>query len=790
MQPSEDHNELSSLLASLDSSNFKQLVKALPMPTFVKTEDGIHVLCNQSYLDLLNIREEQVIGFRIEDFAPAEIIHNAVANDERLRQGKYSGSISYRTDFVASNGRRRHVDIFKGSLQGVDGRHWIIGIVQEVTEEINYYNELRAQHRFLRTIIDNLPQLIYVKDRQSRFTLANKATALTMTGREDPAPLMGKCDSDFFRPELWVKYYDNEQEVIRSGQALLNSVEPVEGADGGTRWLNTSKLPLRNEHGEIVGIIGIGSDFTQFKKSEEQLRMQATALESAADGIIITDRQGVIIWANSSMKEISGYSVGELIGKTPRLFKSGIHNGDFYKELWRTISSGRTWKGELINRRRDGVLRTEETCITPVVNELGRITHFVSICRDITDRDLLRQEMSRVYAAVARAKDGILLLSREGKPFYVNKAFSNLLGYSMSELPAEALSLLCPEEEHGEHAHVSDITRVRQLDIQARDGKQIPVEVRDWPVLGNGDEQLGRVYFLRDLREERRRAEEQKMMEVRLRQAQKMEAIGQLAAGIAHEINNPIQFIGNNTSFLQSSFSDLLRLIEAQKKALEKAGASADLFEVEAIADEIDLEYISGEVPEAITQTLEGIKRVSDIVKAMKDFSHPGTKNRQRLDINKAVNDSILVARNEWKYHSEIQTDLSHELPGVLCLAGEINQAILNVLVNAAHAISDAVTKGSRERGLIHISTRQQGEEVVIDIRDNGCGIPKAIQDRVFEPFFTTKEVGKGTGQGLAITYDTIVRKHGGRISFSSIPGEGTTFTIALPLNGKTEADK
>jgi PAS domain S-box-containing protein len=749
--------------------------------------DGVHVDCNQRYLDLLGVTYEQVLGHRIEDFAPGDIVQVALTNDLRLRENGDKTHLSYRITFTDYSGRKRHVEVEKSSLsqEGTDNRY-IIGCVLDITEQVGYHDELLAQHKFLRTIIDNLPQLFYAKDTESRFTLANKATALRMTGQPDPSKLIGKTDAEFYRPGLWVKYYNDEQEVIRSGKPLINVVELCEDVDGNRCWNNSTKIPIFDDDGVVKGIIGIGSDFTQFKKTEEQLRLLATALESAADGVIITDRQGVIIWANSAIASISGYSMAEIIGSTPSVFKSGFHTQEFFRQLWRTITAGQVWQGEIINRRKDGSMRTEETIITPVHNEAGRITHFVSICRDVTDRQLIKAEMSRIYAAVSGAKDGILLVSRDNRPFFVNKAFSALLGYGVGDLPEALLDQITLERDNGWDGPAQPgILGTRQVTLTDSAGKSIPIEIRSWTVRGTDDENLGQVYFLRDLSEERRMDAERKMMEVQLRQAQKMEAIGQLAAGIAHEINNPIQFVSNNTTFLKSIFSDLTSLVEAQRRTLEQVRGKVDLTEVDALIKQMDYDYITSEVPEAISQTLEGIKRVSDIVKAMKDFSHPGSRNRQRTDLNKAVQDSVLVARNEWKYNSDVETILSPDMPAVFCQAGEVNQVLLNILVNAAHAINEAVAKGLRKRGTITISTEHDENEARIIFKDNGCGIPKSIQDRIFEPFFTTKEVGKGTGQGLAIAYDVVVRKHDGKLTFESVEGEGTTFVVALPIKGK-----
>jgi two-component system, NtrC family, sensor kinase len=790
--PQDDNTHDSDFQAdTLNLARLGEIIELVPVAMFVKLEDGNHLFCNEPYLQILHVTREQVIGRKIEDFAPLGVIQNAVVKDQLLKQSEFLGTLAYRISFTDFQGNERYVDVTKCALPFKhQGQNIITGCVIDVSEAVRYRNELSNQHAFLRMVIDNLPQLIYTKDLESHFTLANKTLAMLLTGEPDSARLIGKSDSDFFRPGLWVKYYNDEQEVMHTDKPMVNIIELCEDKTGHRRWNNTTKLPLHDDKGKVIGLIGIGSDFTQFKKSEEQLRLQATALETAADGIVIADRQGVMIWANTAMTNISGYGMAEIIGANPRIFKSGCQTQEFYRQMWRTITSGQSWKGELINRRKDGLLRTEEITITPVPNETGRITHFVSICRDVTERQLLRQEMSRIYAAVSGAKDGILLLSRNNKPLFINKAFTSLLGYTMNELPAEIIATITRVDDEALNDKGSSDTRIRQDELLSLDGDPIPVEIRDWPVIGDDNAFLGQVYFLRDLRDELRLADAEKMMEIRLRQAQKMEAIGQLAAGIAHEINNPIQFVGNNTTFLKTTFADLTRLVEAQRQAIEKAGTSIDTSEIENLKNEIDYEYLKTEVPQAMEQTLDGIRRVTEIVKAMKDFSHPGSKNRQSMDINKAVNDALLVAKNEWKYNADVETELAPDLPHALCLTNEMNQAILNILVNAAHAVTDAVTKGFRKRGLIKIKTEHDAKEVRILIIDNGTGIPKSIQNRIFEPFFTTKEVGKGTGQGLTIAYDVVVHKHGGSLTFKSIENEGTTFTIAIPLNAKTEIDK
>lgn len=280
-----------------------------------------------------------------------------------------------------------------------------------------------------------------------------------------------------------------------------------------------------------------------------------------------------------------------------------------------------------------------------------------------------------------------------------------------------------------------------------------------------------------------------KMIEEQLRRSQKLESIGLLAAGIAHEINTPIQYVGDNLRFFQESYgkiSDILYEYNLLLKAVKTNSVSEKLLtEVEKALIKTDIEYMSEEIPSAIQQSLEGIDRVANIVRAMKGFAHPGIDKMAAININEAINSTITISRNEWKYVAEMEIDMDPNMPLVTCLPGEFNQVILNIITNAAHAITGKVKHDSGARESISISTRCDDGWVEIRISDTGTGIPDEIRSKVFNPFFTTKDVGKGTGQGLAIAYDVIVKKHDGTINFETEMGKGTTFIIRLPVETK-----
>lgn len=274
-----------------------------------------------------------------------------------------------------------------------------------------------------------------------------------------------------------------------------------------------------------------------------------------------------------------------------------------------------------------------------------------------------------------------------------------------------------------------------------------------------------------------------KELERQLLQSQKLESVGHLAAGIAHEINTPIQYVRDNTLFFRDEFSNLKSLLEQYQEfvaaAVEQSGRAEEL---KQLSQTLDLPYLLDEIPRALEQTLEGVEAVAKIVRSMRDFSHPGSEDKAKIDLNAAIESTTTVCRNEWKYVADLELELDRSIPPISCFAGEINQVILNLVVNAAHAISDATDTGKKGRGKIKISSKVNDEGVEISISDTGIGIPSEIQSKIFDPFFTTKKLGKGSGQGLAIAFNTIVERHHGILDFSSEVGKGTTFRIGLPF--------
>ena len=392
-----------------------------------------------------------------------------------------------------------------------------------------------------------------------------------------------------------------------------------------------------------------------------------------------------------------------------------------------------------------------------------------------------QERLELLVAAVEHADDAISITDRDGIYQYVNPAFEIMTGYASAEVIGQSSSSLLRSGEHSAEFYDEIPDTLASGGIwsgtirnRRKDGS-IYKEMQTISPIQNENEISGFVAIKRDITE-------QQHLERQLQQAQKLESIGQLAAGIAHEINTPTQFVGDNIRFIKDAFADIQVLLETLTKCLESGDGSVGTTVLREALEQADTEYLADEMPRAIDQSLEGLQRIAKIVRAMKEFSHPA-QEKTLTDLNSAIQSTVTVASNEWKYVAEMVTDFDPELPPVSCLPGEFNQVILNMIVNAAHAIADSRDEMSTEMGTIGVSTRAVNDVAQICISDTGSGMSDDVIERIFDPFFTTKEVGKGTGQGLNIAHDVVVNKHRGTIEVDSKPGQGTRFTIQLPIN-------
>jgi PAS domain S-box-containing protein len=554
-----------------------------------------------------------------------------------------------------------------------------------------------------------------------------------------------------------------------------------------------------------------------------------TILQAMGDGVLGLDERGRVSFANRTASRLLGRSAGELLGSPigrllgcnhfeqggcQTCFVSGCEKVHAEGETMRlhpsgsapiecvctAVRSGDVLDGVVVvfrdateRQRQEASMADHQKQLEDVVAERTQ-----KLSREIADRKrieaALRESQHRMQSITESLFEGVLVLDAGGNVVFANHSADMLLGEtqqtrlagreidSVFTLMDGKLPVRFQDGPFRRVAETGTILRDDDAVFQTSGGRSLMVAFACSPLMVAG-QRTGSIISFRDICALKKAQQE-------ALQASKLASVGQLAAGIAHEINTPTQYIGDNLRFIGEAFAAICTLLERCRVVLggdslpSLATDAGDLLR-QAMRD-ADTDYLVGEIPQAITQSLEGVGQVSRIVLALKEFSHPGERDKVAVDLNRSIENTLAVSKNEWKHVADIELALDPELGQVLCLPGEMNQVLLNLVVNAAHAIDAAQSRRGHNagKGRISIATFRNGGAVDITIRDNGTGMSEAVRQRIFDPFFTTKDVGKGTGQGLAICRDVVVTKHGGRIEVETEEGRGTLFTITLPLDG------
>jgi len=406
---------------------------------------------------------------------------------------------------------------------------------------------------------------------------------------------------------------------------------------------------------------------------------------------------------------------------------------------------------------------------------------------------MLQPSEAQLRSVIDQTLHGVIFTDALGRIAFHNRAAAALFGYGADEMCGLDIGLLIPADLGLETRELPEVPPPNLIlaftdatsDVRARrkDGSEFVVDL----TLSRTDVEGVTLYsmVLVDITARLEAEVEKQRLHVQLAKAHKLESVGQLAAGVAHEINTPTQYVGDNLHFVKEGLPALWTLLAAYRDAAaadDPDRRRAAIAAAEQLATTLDLDYLTEEMPRAIDQAIEGASQIAGIVSAMKAFCHPGRPEKESIDLNAAVENTIDVSRNEWKYIARVERDLAPDLPRVMCNSNEIRQVVLNLLVNAAQAIAEKPGTKGGVRGTIRLSTRCASGYAEIEIADDGPGIPEHVMPRLFEPFFTTKGVGKGTGQGLAIAHSIIIDGHDGEIVVQSQPGHGTSFVLRLPL--------
>ncbi len=677
--------------------------------------------------------------------------------------------------------------------------------IRDVTERMQIMRELEAHRdRLDKLVEERTAELMQVNEELQLVQIAidSAADGISILDDESNVIFANQAEEELFEKTkkelIGARHpiFNDENTIILNKEDLLRKKEiwrgeiTLESSDDPAVQLDLSITPIQSAGIKRPLYILIEKDITAKRRQEEFLFRLKAAFEQSLDGMIIVNTQMEIEFTNQAWAEMHGYTTEEIIGKKPEFFHSRhqfeVETAPFIEQV-RTDGKAVAEVGH-IDKNGDSFPTT--TSATLIYNRKGEPVAVLVIARDIRRQKAnelaVRQSEEKFRSIFDMSKDAIIILE-EGNIVDCNRTALEMFETETREefvsLSVEDLS--APVQPNGQPASVA---KMEYIDTAIREGKAnfewthkkrggavFPADVLLSPMHLNDRTLVQGV--VRDLTDKHR-------MEMELRQAQKLESIGQLAAGIAHEINTPIQFVGDSIYYLEDACNDIKSMFLGYHGLLQDiSGGKADLdpFEKESeLQEEADIEFHFDEVPKAFDRIKRGVDRVTTIVRAMKEFAHPDSSEMELSDLNQLVETTVTVATNEYKYVATVNYDLG-DIPLVPCHRGEINQVLINLIVNAAHAIEGNL-EDAADTGVITIRTRDRGEFVEIAVSDTGSGIPEEIRNRIFDPFFTTKKVGVGSGQGLAISRSLIVDKHKGNLTFETEPGKGTTFTIQLPI--------
>ncbi len=713
------------------------------------------------------------------------------------------------------------------------------GVGADITREMQA--ERRAAHaqRQLADAIESMVDAVAVYDDESRLVICNSGYRNAVGPWSDVA-----VPGTAFESILRAIYAPNGDDISNhSGEEYLRYRLARHSEASGEafifKFVNGHWYQARECRMRDGGVVSIRTDITELKRREEEVeslrRRYSQLLDAAGEGIMGLDSDGRITFANPMATQILGYPAEELVDRSFHdIVQLCRGDGSPYlredspvRHAYRFGSPGQV--SDEVFCPKGGKCLPVEYFVTPTL-ENTKIVGAVIVFRDITlrrqyedmranlHRQLEEQVVERTRAlslevlerikteSALRASqerltritdslfEGVLVVDDDGRVVFTNRSARNFLANGdVGKCAGARLDDLFRLEKRGRGVSFAaspfrlvmgggDTVHDDDAHFLTDDGRPLNVAYTCSPLCDDANARSAIISF-RDI-------ETLKQAQREALQSSRLAAVGQLAAGIAHEINTPAQYVSDNLQFLGDSLVGLMKVIETGNALSAGARGHALLAEpvdrYRAASEEAEVDYLLEEMPKAVGQSLDGMRQISRIVLSMKEFSHPGTGTKSAININQALQTTLTVSRNAWKQVAEVVTDFDMELPLVSCYPGEMNQVFLNLVVNAAHAIEGA---GKPLPGRVTVSTRKVGGQVEIRIEDTGTGIPEAIRDKIFDPFFTTKDVGKGTGQGLAICRDVVVTKHGGRLVVGGEDGVGAIFTVCLPIEDSVGND-
>ncbi len=802
------------------------LLENLPVAVFAKDAEQLRfVFWNRRSTQLIGYSSEEVLGKTGDELFPTEAADFFVAEDREVLASGQLLDVPEESIQTPHRGQRilhtKKIPLFDEA-----GRpQYLLGITEDITERKQTEIALRQSQERLQTVMTAAPLILFAIDVQGVFTLS-EGKGLEAIGRK-PGEIVGSSIYEVYRdkPEL-IEYFHR----VLAGEQVENIVVNFAGIVFDNRY-----SVIRGETGEIVGITGIALDITERYRAKEALQQSEqkfrSIVENANDIIYQLTPDGVFSYVSPNWVDILGHDVVEVEGK---LFTPFIHSDDLaicLGTLHRAIETGQKQSGiEYRVRHKNGAWRWHTSNISVLRDANGSVVSVVGIARDISDRkqaeEALRESEERFRNLVESTNDLIWELDENAIYTYVSPQVKDILGYEVEEVLGKTpFNFMPPEEAHRVHEMTSNrvawrlpLTNLENTNLH-KDGHLVVIETSGVPFFDKAGNFKGYRGIDRDITKRKQTEEairqskaqlqqqatqlEQALRQLQDTQAQliqteKMSSLGQLVAGVAHEINNPINFIYGNINHAKSYTFDLLNIIQAYQETYPNPSPK-----IERELEAIDLDFVSEDFLKLLDSMEVGAQRIRGIVESLRNFSRFDEANIKEVDIHQGIDSALMLLQSRLIQQlrpSTIQVIKEYgNLPLVECYPGNLNQVFMNLLTNAIDALEELQVKRLKGESseqpsnlqnatpCIRICTELSHEsildpQVVIRIADTGIGMTEEVRLRAFDPFFTTKSVGEGTGLGLAVSYQIIVKLHKGQLYCDSSPGKGSEFVIKIPI--------
>ncbi|WP_051261291.1 PAS domain S-box protein [Desulfovibrio inopinatus] len=739
---------------------------------------------NDRLCEMLGYSPEELKSMSWTDITHPEDLENDIKLFERLLAGRLDGYVVEKR-FVKKDGSIIFTTMtMRSDRNGMNGIRHIYVLIHDITDRVLAEKHLAQNQIVLKNVFDAAEMGICVLNDKLIILEANETFfALFNLSRDTIGTALSALAIDQSLDNIMhVASVALNQDDVVAGEAAIQTKEKA------ARRLELRGYPLKETGGDAAVALMV-RDITAQKDVEAALAERLTFIQTLMDAIpspiFYKDARGVFQGCNAAFERFFNIPSSKVVGRTIFDLAPADLAQEYHEHDRALLHEGGIQVYESKVQRPDGTRTDVIFTKSKYSNPLGEQSGIIGVIVEIEERKRMEEALRESEHLLSIILDGIkaafvIIDSTSGLVLQANDVAAEILGKPRSSIENQYMN-----EAMAGYGHLGNTTCQegttcldKETTFTRPDGEIIPIRRSCFPVTVAGQDCTAEIFF---------DVTERKALERQLAYAQKLESIGQLAAGIAHEINTPTQFIGDNIRFLDRAHSTLSSLLDTLLAFVEKTAPfealQTDRADIEQATKKAKLKFLRQEIPLALSQSREGVGRVAAIVAGMRKFSHPGTDEMQPVDVNAAVENTVLIAKNEWKYVADVVTNLDPDLPLVTCLAGDFNQVVLNLLVNAAQAVGDVVKNG--EKGTITISTSSKDEFMVMTVSDSGVGIPEENRDKIFNPFFTTKDVGKGTGQGLAIIQNIVVKKHEGRIDFTSEEGNGTTFIVMLPFAGK-----